>query len=372
MDVKEPTYSEKLVKPSTPIVKVSPKKRVVAPVEEAPAAVVEEKLIPAKPKKSRRKKAKKATSKKTKRSTFTSTIAKKSKKSSVKRTKTNRNKTHHDTDESRKVNLRFGSRQYTALVPKEIPHGLNTVPEEDLKLSYAHGFNGHYARCRNNLWKRDDELVYNLAGAIVCHDIDDNEQRFFTEHTEDVTAIAMHPTLPLMATGQLDEKGARLPRICIWNLDSLELEHEIEGFHQNAIYHLAFSHNGDFLYSCAGDCDCTLVMFDLAKLDTPKMKPIFTYSPISKSDVYGLVVCQNIGANNDEIIDQFISYGAKHLKTWDVQPSVILCKEIDNKDSRTFYFLFCFVCVNAPSPPRIFQRYLFLYYDPKMFFGCSS
>jgi len=225
---------------------------------------------------------------------------------------------YEDTDESRKVNLRFGSRQYCALVPENIPEGLSsTIPKDNLELAYAHGFNGHYAKCRNNLLKRGDELVYNIAGAIICHDIDDNTQRFFTKHTEDITAVAMHPSLALMATGQLDEKGVRMPRICIWDLNTLELKNEIEGFHQNAVYHLAFSPNNDFLYSCAGDCDCTLFVFDL-KNKSKKMKPIYQYSPISKGDVYGLVVSENIGASNGELVDEFITYGAKHLKTWEV------------------------------------------------------
>jgi len=224
-----------------------------------------------------------------------------------------------ETDEARKVNLRYGSRQYTALAPTEVPTGLNVPPQDDLKLKYVHGFNGHYSICRNNLLKRDEEIIFNVAGVITLHNVNDNTQRHFTEHTEDVTAVAIHPTLPLMATGQRDEKGIRLPKICIWNFETLELVQEIEGFHQCAIYHLAFSTNTGLLYSCAGDTECTLLVFDL-NCKKKTMKPIFQYSPISKSEVFGLVLCENIGSNgtNGQLVDEFITYGMKHLKTWEV------------------------------------------------------
>jgi len=38
-----------------------------------------------------------------------------------------------------------------------------------------------------------------------------------------------------MATGQQDEKGVAEPKVCIWNLDTLELVKEFEGHHHGFI-----------------------------------------------------------------------------------------------------------------------------------------
>jgi microtubule-associated protein-like 6 len=59
------------------------------------------------------------------------------------------------------------------------------------------------------------KLVYAAAAVVVVHDPASNTQRFFSQHTDDVTALAMHPDGATAASGEM----GKAPRVCVWDAD---------------------------------------------------------------------------------------------------------------------------------------------------------
>lgn len=69
---------------------------------------------------------------------------------------------------------------------------LSNQPAVDIQLSHIHGYRSK--DCRNNVhYLRSGHIVYNSAGVGVVMDINTKQQRFFTAHSDDVTAITVSP-----------------------------------------------------------------------------------------------------------------------------------------------------------------------------------
>lgn len=218
---------------------------------------------------------------------------------------------------ARKTIIRFAGNKIPVLAPTDVPENLG-LPQSGLKLSKIHGYCGHEQQVRNNLIRRDGKLLYNIAGTVVTHDIATGEQKFFTEHTEDVTSVCIHPTKNLVATGQQDEKGVAEARIIIWDLDTMKIQKIYEGHHHGAVRHLAFSPISGYLYSVAGDDENTIVVFDV---DEEKNNGELFRMTCAKTETWGLVIHSNIEGSPEGTIDEFITYGRNptktgHLKGW--------------------------------------------------------
>jgi microtubule-associated protein-like 1/2 len=74
-------------------------------------------------------------------------------------------------------------------------------PEETLKLEWVYGYRGKDAR--SNLYQLSTgEVVYFMAAVVVLHNIDENTQRHYLGHNDDIKSIAIHPDKIHIATGQ--------------------------------------------------------------------------------------------------------------------------------------------------------------------------
>ena len=57
---------------------------------------------------------------------------------------------------------------------------------------------------RNNLkYLKNGNIVYNAAALGIVLDIPTNTQRFFNLHTDDITALDVHPDGVMVATGEV-------------------------------------------------------------------------------------------------------------------------------------------------------------------------
>ena len=90
-------------------------------------------------------------------------------------------------------------------------------PSTELELEFVFGYSG--SRARGNLCCNDaGELIFPVSHIAVVFNIETRTQRFFLEHTEEVSALAMHPDNVLVATGDHCPAGT----ICVWDSQSME------------------------------------------------------------------------------------------------------------------------------------------------------
>jgi WD40 repeat protein len=115
-------------------------------------------------------------------------------------------------------------------------------------------------------------VCHNAAVAVVCATVGSGDncrivkQSFYTQHTAQITCLAVHPGGDLVATGQV----GMLPSIHVWSSASLECRSIIEGLHQSAISVLAFAFAGDRLASVGNDGAHTLLLYDWQREPSPQ------------------------------------------------------------------------------------------------------
>lgn len=75
------------------------------------------------------------------------------------------------------------------------------APSKKLKLDWVYGYRGK--DCRSNLYQLPTgEIVYFVAAVVVLHNADEQSQRHYIGHTNDVKSLTVHPNKLLVATGQ--------------------------------------------------------------------------------------------------------------------------------------------------------------------------
>ncbi|KAK3752556.1 hypothetical protein QZH41_013411, partial [Actinostola sp. cb2023] len=116
-------------------------------------------------------------------------------------------------------------------------------PDAKLVLEWVYGYRGR--DCRKNLSVlQSGELVYFIAAVVVIFDKKANKQRHYTEHTDDIKSMTVHPDGVTMATGQVagHNKVQGEPHVRIWSSESLQTKMVIGlGYFERAVISLAFS-----------------------------------------------------------------------------------------------------------------------------------
>ncbi|XP_026276512.2 echinoderm microtubule-associated protein-like 1 isoform X1 [Frankliniella occidentalis] len=100
---------------------------------------------------------------------------------------------------------------------------ITTPPQSKLKLDWVYGYRGR--DCRSNLYLLPTgEMVYFVAAVVVLYNVEEQSQRHYLGHTDDIKCIAVHPNKLLVATGQCaghDRRDSRTrtlsPHIRIWD-----------------------------------------------------------------------------------------------------------------------------------------------------------
>lgn len=85
-----------------------------------------------------------------------------------------------------------------------------------------------------------------------------NEQRHYTGHSNEVTAVAVSPS-GLVASSERSSP----PEIHIWEIESKKRLHQFIGLHQTEIYKLKFIQGDRYLLSCGKRARSTVVISDL-------------------------------------------------------------------------------------------------------------
>ncbi|KAM6969167.1 echinoderm microtubule-associated protein-like 1 isoform 5-T5 [Tautogolabrus adspersus] len=148
------------------------------------------------------------------------------------------------------VRMYLKGRPITMYMPKEqvdsyCLEARAELPSNKLKLDWVYGYRGR--DCRSNLYLLPTgETVYFLASVVVLFNVDEQLQRHYTGHTDDIKCLAVHPDKITIATGQVagtSSDGKQLaPHVRVWDSVSLNTLHVLgSGFFDRALVCLAFS-----------------------------------------------------------------------------------------------------------------------------------
>ncbi|XP_070775966.1 echinoderm microtubule-associated protein-like 1 isoform X2 [Enoplosus armatus] len=148
------------------------------------------------------------------------------------------------------VRMYLKGRPITMYMPKEQVDSYSLearadLPSNKLKLDWVYGYRGR--DCRSNLYLLPTgETVYFIASVVVLFNVDEQLQRHYTGHTDDIKCLAVHPDKITIATGQVagtSSDGKQLaPHVRVWDSVSLNTLHVLgTGFFDRALVCLAFS-----------------------------------------------------------------------------------------------------------------------------------
>ncbi|XP_036606494.1 echinoderm microtubule-associated protein-like 1 isoform X7 [Trichosurus vulpecula] len=160
------------------------------------------------------------------------------------------------------VKMFLRGRPVTMYMPKEQVESYNLeakveLPTKRLKLEWVYGYRGR--DCRNNLYLLPTgETVYFIASVVVLYNVEEQLQRHYTGHNDDVKCLAVHPDRITIATGQVagtSKDGKHLPpHVRIWDSVTLNTLHVIGmGFFDRAVTCIAFSKSNGGSNLCAVD-----------------------------------------------------------------------------------------------------------------------
>ncbi|CAF3682759.1 unnamed protein product [Rotaria sp. Silwood1] len=171
-------------------------------------------------------------------------------------------------------------------------------PDEGLTLEYAFGYRGY--DCRDNVFcLKTGEIVYHVAALGIVLNTEQNLQRFYNFHTDDILCLAVSPDMSLVATGQI----GRDPPVHVWDPITMQTSSILKGQHYRGISAVGFSKNGKCLASVGLDDYRTIVIWDWKKGD----------KLVSQRGHNDKIFCLRWNPHDD---DRFVTVGVKHIKFW--------------------------------------------------------
>ena len=152
----------------------------------------------------------------------------------------------------------FDQKQWQQIIvePSEMPKISKGLPANNLELSWVYGFRCHDVRnCLR--YNSESDIIFFTANTVVRYSTEDHKQTFFTDHTDSIVSLAMHPLLDICATGS----NGPNPEIIVWDTLSMKTLAVMRGFHTGAVTHLAFSPDGEHLLSVGADDNHSVAVY---------------------------------------------------------------------------------------------------------------
>ncbi|XP_069955573.1 echinoderm microtubule-associated protein-like CG42247, partial [Cherax quadricarinatus] len=189
--------------------------------------------------------------------------------------------------------------------PTHLLTHLPSLPRARLELNWVYGYRG--MDTQRNLWVlTSGELVYYVAAVVVLLDHTHNTQRHYTEHTEDIQCLALHPSRDLVASGQgagrAREASAQLR---VWHTRTLATLHVLGNKQLGVgILAVAFStkNNGEFLLTVDGEREYLMSVWSW---DNEKV--------LGKVATHQQVLGASFHPFDNNLI---VTYGLGHLTLW--------------------------------------------------------
>uniref|UniRef100_A0A8C7YNS4 EMAP like 1 n=1 Tax=Oryzias sinensis TaxID=183150 RepID=A0A8C7YNS4_9TELE len=190
------------------------------------------------------------------------------------------------------------------------------LPSNKLKLDWVYGYRGR--DCRSNLYLLPTgETVYFIASVVVLFNVDEQLQRHYTGHTDDIKCLAVHPDKITIATGQVagtSSDGKQLaPHVRVWDSVSLNTLHVLgAGFFDRAVVCLAFSksNGGNTLCVVDDSNDHILSLWDWQREDRLGSNESVFAADFHPTDSNVVVTC-----------------GKSHLCFWTLEKGILVKKQ---------------------------------------------
>ncbi|KAM6912638.1 echinoderm microtubule-associated protein-like 1 isoform 1-T1 [Xenentodon cancila] len=194
------------------------------------------------------------------------------------------------------------------------------LPSSKLKLDWVYGYRGR--DCRSNLYLLPTgETVYFIASVVVLFNVDEQLQRHYTGHTDDIKSLAVHPDKITIATGQVAGTSADgkylAPHVRVWDSVSLNTLHVLgTGFFDRAVVCLAFSksNGGNTLCVVDDSNDHVLSVWDWQKVDR--------LAEVKSSNES--VFAADFHPTDSSIV---VTCGKSHLYFWTLEKGVLVKKQ---------------------------------------------
>ncbi|XP_034381341.1 echinoderm microtubule-associated protein-like 1 isoform X2 [Cyclopterus lumpus] len=193
------------------------------------------------------------------------------------------------------------------------------LPSNKLKLDWVYGYRGR--DCRSNLYLLPTgETVYFIASVVVLFNVDEQLQRHYTGHTDDIKCLAVHPDKITIATGQVagtSSDGKLAPHVRVWDSVSLNTLHVLgAGFFDRALVCLAFSksNGGNTLCVVDDSNDHVLSVWDWQREDR------LAEVKCSNESVFAA----DFHPTDSNIV---VTCGKSHLYFWNLEKGVLVKKQ---------------------------------------------
>lgn len=206
--------------------------------------------------------------------------------------------------------------------------GFITYPSSVSSIFQAYGYRGK--DCRSNLYQLPTgEIVYFVAATVVLYNIDEQAQRHYLGHTDDIKSLAIHPNKLLIATGQCAGQDRRVasPHIRVWNSVSLATMAIIgANDFQSSVTCVSFSQadNGTLLLAIDDSTEKTISVWEWQKGETGKK------ITETKCSVDTVVAAEFHPLDRNQII----TIGKNHIAFWTLDQNGALYKKMGIFDSR--------------------------------------
>ena len=113
------------------------------------------------------------------------------------------------------------------------PETTLSKPDLDFDVEWVYGYRGRDGTGGSNLYQLNtDEICYTVAAVVILYNPASHSQRHYMGHTNDVECLAVHPSEPLIASGQAEghdhtSSTVQKPHVQVWNFNSLQTMHLI-------------------------------------------------------------------------------------------------------------------------------------------------
>lgn len=121
-------------------------------------------------------------------------------------------------------------------------------PDGALELEWIFGYQSEV--CSNNIfYNSDGGILYNVGRYVIIYNTDDNTQKLFTGHENEISSLAIHPNKIIVASAEFGENS----RVLVWNSQNLQIFFNVEILSSFGVQYISFSIDGNYLSIVGSD-----------------------------------------------------------------------------------------------------------------------